>query len=572
MNTNYAIDPLEFMGMSWEQIEPLFQDLLDRPLDSATVSSWLEDWTALGDRLLERYSRLNVGITRDTTDKDAEAAYMHFLEHIYQPSQAANQRLKEKLLASGLQPEGFEVPLRKMRTEASIFRHENLPLLTQERKLSSQYNKIIGAQSVTWNGEERTLVELRTEMESPDRELRQRVWRSIAGRQLADRQAINDLWGQFLELRMEIARNAGMRSYRDYAWKNMLRLDYSPQECLQFQEAIEKTAVPAASRVYQRSAQRLGVEALRPWDLDLDLYPLHWPPLPSYGSTVQLQETTERIFHRVSPILGGYFQTMRAENLLDLDNRKGKAPGAYCTSFPASRRPFIFMNAVGLANDVRTVLHEAGHAFHNFEVYALPYTQQRRPGLEFSEVASMSMELLTGPYLTKEEGGFYEPQEAAKARIIQLERMLVFWPYMAVVDAFQHWVYENIEAAQDPASCDACWLELWQRFIPGVDWSGLEEEAKTGWHRKLHIHTVPFYYVEYGLAQLGSVQVWASSLRDQAGAVAAYRRALAMGGTAALPELYAAAGARFAFNEETLGPAVKLLEDTIESLEASAQT
>jgi oligoendopeptidase F len=255
-----------------------------------------------------------------------------------------------------------------------------------------------------------------------------------------------------------------------------------------------------------------------------------------------------------------HFQTMRQESLLDLENRKGKAPGAFCTSFATLQRPFVFMNAVGLSTDVRTLLHECGHAFHVFERTQLPYHHQWRSGMEFNEVASMAMELLATPYLAKEEGGFYSPADAAKAIDEQLERIILFWPYMAVVDAFQHWVYENHNAASNPARCDARWAELWNRFMPGVDWTGLEEEAMTGWHRKLHIHRYPFYYVEYGLAQLGSVQVWRNALHDQAGAVAAYRRALSLGGTVPLPALYAAAGAKFAFDAETLRMAVELCE------------
>ncbi len=257
---------------------------------------------------------------------------------------------------------------------------------------------------------------------------------------------------------------------------------------------------------------------------------------------------------------------MRAEGLLDLDNRKGKAPGGYCTDFPVARRPFIFANSVGVHEDVQTLLHEGGHAFHVFECSHLPYQQQLVVPLEFAEVASMSMEMLAAPYLETEQGGFYSAEEAARARIEYLERSLLFWPYMAVVDAFQHWVYEKPAAASDAAQCDAQWNALWDRFIPDIDWSGLEEEKITGWHRKLHIHQSPFYYIEYGLAQLGAVQVWRNALSDQAGAVAAYRRALALGGTRPLPQLFETAGARFAFDAETLSQAVTLMERVISEL------
>jgi oligoendopeptidase F len=225
------------------------------------------------------------------------------------------------------------------------------------------------------------------------------------------------------------------------------------------------------------------------------------------------------------------------------------------------------MNAVGLHSDVQTLLHESGHAFHVFETVDLPYIQQQIYGTEIAEVASMSMELLTAPYLEKDLGGFYSPADAARARIEHLEEALLFWPYMAVVDMFQHWVFQNHKKASDPNNCDAHWDELWQRFMPDVDWSGLENERVTGWHRKLHIHQVPFYYVDYGLAQLGAVQVWANSLQDKEAAVREYRKALSLGGTRTLPELFEAAGARLAFDADTLSQGVELMMHTIKELE-----
>lgn len=557
---------LEFMDWSWGQIEPYYQDLQLRSLNQDNVSAWLADWSTLKDLISERYNRLNVAITQDTTDELAEERYNHYLDSIHPASQAADQKLKELLLESGLEPEGFLVPLRKMASEASIYREENLPLISEDRKLSTRYNKIVGAQTVVWEEEELTLPQLRKVMQTDDRAVRERAWSLAADRQLSDRENINHLWKKFMQLRGQLAENAGQPNYRAYRWKQLARLDYTPEDCAQFREAIEAVVVPASTRVYERYAAQLGLERLRPWDLDLDLFPQLLPPLPSYGGVEDLKIIAQGIFEKVHPILGTYFDTMRAENLLDLDNRKGKAPGAYCISFPTIKRPFIFMNAVGLADEVRTMLHESGHAFHNFERFGLPYDQQRHPGWEFSEVASMGMELLASPYLEKEQGGFYSRLQAARFRVHHLEHILNFWPYMAVVDGFQHWAYVNHASASDPANCDSKWLELWNRFMPGVDWSGLEEEAMTGWHRKLHIYRYPFYYVEYGLAQLGAVQVWRNAQRDQAEAVAAYRRALALGGTERLPQLFAAAGAHLAFDSGTLQEAVELIEAKIEEL------
>lgn len=558
-----------FLAFSWIDIQPFYQELLDARLGEDNITAWLADWTRLSDLVAESLARLQVATTQDTADQQAESRYNAYLNDIHSPAQAAEQQLKQKLLASGLQPPGMGNPLRKMRVEAELFAEANLPLLVEERKLGAAYNKIIGAQTITWDGLEITLQQLRPVYYQPDRSRRALAWQAAAERQLTDRTAINALWIRQLDLRRRISENAGLPDYRTYRWQQLLRLDYTPEDCTAFRAAIERVAVPAATRVYTRHRQALGVDSLRPWDLDQDLFVIAHPALTGYGSQADLVARTAEVFHQVDPQLGVYFDRLRLENLLDVENRKGKAPGAYCTYFPVIKRPFIFGNFVGLFSDVRTLLHEAGHAFHNFEIAALPYAPQRRPGLEFSEVASMGMELLSSPYWTAGAGGFFEAAEARRARVAHLERILVFWPYMAVVDAFQHWAYTHLDAARDPANCDAKWLELWQRFIPGVDWSGLEKAATTGWQRKQHIHRAPFYYVEYGLAQLGAVQVWGNARQDQAKAVADYRRALALGGTATLPELYAAAGAKFAFDAGTLGAAVELIETTIAELDSS---
>jgi oligoendopeptidase F len=555
------------LGRPWSDIQAQFQALMEEPLSSSNVERWLADWTAISDLISETYARLSVATTLDTTDREAEARYNQFLDKIFPHAQAGEQQLKQKLLSSGLEPAGMQVPLRKMRTEAALFREANLPLLIEERKQSARYNKIIGAQTVIWEERELTLQQLRQVFYQPGRERREHAWRLAAERQLADRQVINELWEQMLQLRVQMAENAGQVDYRTYRWQQLLRLDYTPEDCYQFQAAIEQVAVPAATRIYEKHRQRLGVDRLRPWDLDQDLYPVTLPPISPYGTSENLIATAEIIFRKVDPQLGEYFHLMRHENLLDVENTKGKAPGAYCTYFPVAKRPYIFANSVGLFADVRTIMHESGHAFHNFEISSLPYAQQRRPGLEFSEVASMSMELLSSPYWAKSEGGYYSEADTRQARISHLERNILFWPYMAVVDAFQHWVYTHPEQAAKPANCDNVWLDLWERFMPGVDWSGLEDAAATGWHRKQHIHRAPLYYFEYGIAQLGATLVWRYALQDQKAAVAAYRQALAMGGTATLPELYATAGARFAFDTDTLKEAVGLVEQVMADLE-----
>jgi len=561
----------DIINLTWAELKPYASELESRQITSSNVEQWLLDWTALSDRVGEMYTRMSLATTVNTADEKANELFKNFLDNVYPAAMSSGQILKEKLLESGLKPDGFEIPLRNMRAEAELFREENLPLQARQQKLNMDYDKIIGAQSVEWEGQELTISQTRQKLQDPDRSKREKIWRAILGRQMSDRQAINELWGKYMENRASMAANAGKESYREYVWQEYLRFDYSPDDCRSFHKAIEKVVVPAASRIYERHRQKLGVNELRPWDLTDGWFgraveSAGSTPLKPFQNLDDFQQKAASIFDHVDPQLGKYFKQMQAEKLLDLDNRKNKAPGAYCTIFPVLRKPFVFMNAVGQHDDVQTLLHESGHAFHVFESGKLPYSQQMNAPMEFAEVASMGMELLAAPYLTRDNGGYYTHPDAARARIEHMEGMILFWPFMAVVDAFQHWVYENPKAGADPSSCDARWTELWNRFIPSVDWSGLGEELKTGWHRKLHIHQVPFYYVEYGMAQLGAIQIFANAIQDQARAVASYRQALALGGKASLPELFATAGGKFGFDVETVHQAVSLLEDTIESL------
>lgn len=567
-------DARQMIEWEWPQIEPFYAELAARELNAENVAAWLEDWSQLSRLVSEVGSRLALARSCDTTDQEAERRFFHFLETIGPASETAEQRLKEQLLASGLEPEGLSVPLRNMRAEAGLFREENLPLLVEESKLGTQYDKIVGAQTVVWEGREITLPQLRPVFEDADRARRERAWWLMRERQLADREQLNALWCELLALRQRIAANAGHADYRSYTWQLFQRFDYTPEDCHTFHTAIEQVCVPAATRVYERHRRRMGLETLRPWDLTDGWYsrPAPMPgqvPLQPFEKVGQLAETSTAILKQVDPELGEYFQTMIDEQLLDLDNRSGKAPGGYCTYFAAAKRPFIFMNAVGTHRDVQIMLHEAGHAFHAFEASRLPYQQQLNTPMEFNEVASMSMELLAAPYLSSAKGGFYSDADTARARIEHLEDMLLFWPFMAVVDAFQHWVYTHPDAAASTDNCDAVWQGLWQRYIPAVDWSGLEAEQVSGWQRKLHIFRVPFYYTEYGLAAMGAAQVWRAALSDQPGTVARYRKALALGGTVTLPELYNVAGARFAFDTATMGEVVQLIESTIAELEGN---
>ncbi len=565
MTHSWLPDKVEdFLDWDWAHIELIFKNLHAQELNDNNIDTWLAEWSDISKLLNESYWRLYDATTVNTSDEAAEQRFTNFLDEIRPKGKSAEQGLKKKLLASGINPAGYQVVLRDLKAQADIYREENQPLMSEEKKLVIEYDKIIGDQMVTWDGEQMPLPQLQPVYEEADRERREKAWRLSMARQLEDREALNDLYQQFLELRGSIAGNADLPNYRAYRWQELLRFDYSPEDCHQFHRAIEKVVVPAAQVVYEKRRKRLGLSELRPWDVFVDAYGK--PALTPFGSINELEEKSEKIFSKVDPKFGEYFRRMRGEGLLDLDNRANKAPGGYCTFYSYSGQPFIFMNAVGIHDDVQTLLHEGGHAFNNYECSHRPYFFLEIPS-EFAEVASMSMEMLSSPYLESSKGGYYSPEEAARARIQHLESVLTFWPYMAVVDAFQHWVYEDPQSALVAENRDRCWAQLWGRFMLGIDWGGLEQEMTTGWQRKVHIFDEPFYYIEYGIAQLGAVQIWRNSMEDQEKAVADYRRALSLGTSVTLPELFKAAGIRFVFNEQNLESAVNTIMESIVDLE-----
>ncbi len=569
MNFNsLPTDSKSILAMQWSDFETYYSDLEKRDLNEHNIQEWLDDWSTLVSTVDEQYWRLYIDTTLNTADEEIDKRYSKYIEDIQPLAKTAEQKLKSKLLDSGLSPNGFETGLQRIRAEAGLFYEENLPLFAKEQKLGTEYNKITGSMTVMWEGEERTMSEMFPLMKESDRTIRERAWRAMRDRGIQDRENINTLWEKFVPLRVQIAENADMPDFRAYAWRQKFRFDYTPADCRSFHAAVEEVVVPAAKRVFERRRQRLGLETLRPWDLFVDQFGN--ASIKPYESIEEFKSISRTVFEQVDPKFGEYFQTMMNEGLLDLDTRKNKAPGAYSLGLHAIHRPFIFMSNTKTTEDVLTMLHEGGHAFHEFERAHVNFFQRGEIYLpaEFGEVASMAMELLAYPYLTKEHGGFYTEQEAARAAIDHLENIITFLPYMTLVDAFQHWVYENPKESSSAAKSEEKWSELWDRFMAGIDYKGFEDAKKTYWHRQLHIHTMPFYYIEYGLAQLGAVQIFGNARRDQKKAVGDYRKALALGATVPLPALFAAAGTKFGFDVKTVKDAVDLLEEVIVEMEA----
>ncbi len=541
------------------QIDPLF-DRLESAADecetAAELEQWLLDWGELSAALDEESSRRYIAMTCHTDDAEVEKAYLHFVETI-EPRIKPRQFLLAKIyvkhpLRSKLARPRYEIFDRDAEVAVELFREENVPLETEEARLGQQYQKLSGSLTVLFRGEEKTLAQMGRYLEEPDRALRQEAWELSANRRLQEMDKFDAIFGELLKQRLQIAANTGLSNYVDYSFRMKRRFDYTADDCLKFHDAIEEHLMPLVHELQARRREQLKLSALKPWDLAVD--PLNRPPLRPFEKVEKLVEGTQQIFDHLDRKLGAEFKTMRELRLLDLDNRKGKAPGGYQSSLAESRLPFIFMNAVGQQRDVETLLHEGGHAFHALATQPEDlYAYRNSVPMEFCEVASMSMELLGNEFLD----AFYAPAEVKRARRTHLEGIIGLFPWIATVDAFQHWIYTHPKHSR--AERTAAWVKLTERFGGDVDWSGHELVRANLWHRQLHIFLSPLYYVEYGIAQLGALQVWANSKHDKSGALLAYQNALAQGGSRPLPELFQTAGCRFDFSSETIRPLADLL-------------
>jgi oligoendopeptidase F len=552
--------PQTIADATWLDIEPLYEALATATIDDP--AAWLREWSRLEEIIEEAGTLAMIAYTCDTTDPAKEAANLRWSSEIFPRAIEMQVRLARRLVELGYSEPGLETVLRGFRTDIEIFREENVPLFSELETLVAAYQKITGGLTVDWNGETKTVPQLQPFLKDRDRNVREKAFRLGAQAYMEKRDEMAALFDQMYEKRQQVARNAGFSDYQAYAFKSKHRFDYTPADCAAFHRAVEATVAPAVARLMEHRRQRLGIDTVRPWDTQVELEGAR--PLKPFSDVAGLVEPARRVFNSLDPELGAQFNRMADEGLLDLESRPGKAPGGYCTKLAWRGMPFIFMNAVGVPDDVSTLVHEAGHSFHDFASHRQPYTWQRNVSHEAAELASMSMELLAAPLLELPTG-YYPPDEARTARIEALEDVLVTLAHIASVDAFQAWIYTSGKG-DDAEARDAAWLEIRTRFERGVDWSGLEPERVSRWYRQLHIFEYPFYYIEYGIAQLGALQLWRASLTDPAGTVRRYREALALGGTVPLPEMYRTAGAKLIFNEKDMGELVTLVESELERL------
>ena len=553
-------DSAELSAAAWEDLVPWFDALEAIPLGPANAETWLATWSHLAALIHEAAASAMIAYTADTADEAKRAAHLRFSTGILPRMDEREAALARLIVGTGWSRPDLETTLQRFRTGVEIFRSANVARLGELEGLAAEYQAITGGMLADWYGARLPLPQLLPHLRSPDRSIRERAFRALNQPYIAEREKLAVLFDRMYELRQAVAREADFRDYEGWTWAARHRYDYGPEDCARFHAAVEEVVVPAAARVLERRRRHLGVDRLRPWDLQVD--PDGREPVRAFADEVQFIARARRVFDVVDPVLGRQFGVMAEEGLLDLSSRVGKSPGGYCETLPVRGRPYVHMNAVGLLEDVMTLLHEAGHCFHSFAAHAQPLLWQRHPGAEAAELASMSMELLALPHVA-EPGGFVSRADAARAWTEHLEDILLTLPHIAAVDAFQAWIYRSGEG-HDATARDAAWLRIRSRFETGVDWTGLEADRVARWYRQLHIFTYPFYYIEYGIAQVGALQVWRNSLGEPARAVADYRRALALGATAPLPDIYRAAGAELAFDPDTMRELVGLVEGRLE--------
>jgi oligoendopeptidase F len=557
--------PAEIDATTWDTLEPYYTKLLERKLKcSGCLEQLILDRSELDASAEEAYSNLYIAMTCNTEDKAIKSAFLAFVEQVEPELKKARFALDKKIVScehvQQLDQERFGVLLRNWGADVAIFRDENVPLQTEDTKLGTEYAECCGAMMVEFDGEQRTMPQMGVYQLEQDRERREASWRAVAERRLEDRDKIDDLFDNMVKVRHQVALNAGFENFMEYMFAQKHRFDYTPDDCTAFHDAIEQTCMPIVRKLEEERKSALGIDHLMPWDSAVDVH--GHAPLKPFDTADELIEKSSTLFHAMDEGLGEMFDSMRDGGYsLDLDSRKGKAPGGYQASRDRQRIPFIFMNAAGLPRDLDTMIHEAGHAFHSMLCKDEDLVWYRASPIEFAEVASMSMESMAYPFL----GEFYNEEETTRAIRKHLEGIVATLPWVATIDAFQHWIYTHPEHTRVERT--AQWLTLTDRFGGGVCWDGLTSEREAIWHRQLHPFEVPFYYVEYGIAQLGALQMWMKYRNDPQKALEAYKNGLSLGGSRPLPELFNAAGLTFDFTAEMVA---SLMETVQEELDRNA--
>lgn len=557
--------PADFTVTNWESLEPYFKNLTDRELNSkADLEQWLKDMSELEAVVSEDACWRQIKMTCDTTDKALEEAFTYFCMEIQpklQPyADALNKKFVNSAFTKELDEQKFFTYIRSVKKNIELFREENIPIQAELSVMQQQYGAIAGKMTVEVNGQEYTLQQASKFLESHDRSLREEVYRKIQDRRLQDKDAMHGLYTELIAKRDAVAKNAGFANYRDYKFVELGRFDYSKEDCYNFHEAVKLHVLPLIEKIYAKKKEKLGLDTLRPWDTEAE--PAGIQPLKPFNSGHELYEKSVACFEKLNPFFADCLKKMHELKHFDLESRKGKAPGGYNCPLTESGAPFIFMNAAGQMSDVTTMVHEGGHAIHSFLSHNLELSAFKEYPMEIAEVASMAMELFS---MNHWESFFDNADDLKRAKEHQLERTITIFPWIATIDKFQHWVYENPTHTVEERT--AKWMEILQEFSTNaIDFSGLEAYRAIGWQRQLHLFEVPFYYIEYGIAQLGAIGLWMQYKQNPEQAITNYINALSLGGTKTLPELYATAGLKFDLSPNHIKTLMDFVNTQMEAL------
>ncbi len=539
--------PEKIKVSAWDIIEPYFTQLLSRDIQSKEqLEDWLKDRSELDAFLSEDMAWRYVRMTCDTENKELEQAYLFFVNDIEPNISPLSDKLNKKLMecpfVAQLDKDKYFIYLRGVKKDIELFREANVPLFAEIATESQKYGAIVGSMSVNIDGKELTLQQAANFLKSPERTKREEVFKKISEKRLAHQQELDDLFDRLVKLRHQVAVNAGFANYRDYMFAAMGRFDYTPQDCFAFHDAIQQEVMPLVKQFTEQRKKELGYD-LRPWDMEVDTR--NREALEPFTSGKDLIDRTVRCFRKVDDYFAWCIETMDNMERLDLESRKGKAPGGYNYPMAETGVPFIFMNAASSTRDVETMVHEGGHAVHSFLSKDLELAAFKQCPSEVAELASMSMELIS--YDGQDE--FYtNPVDFNRAKEEHLEGIIKILPWIATIDKFQHWIYTH--PTHTAAERRTYWLQLSKEFGTGlVDWSGLEEVQAYTWQKQLHLFEVPFYYIEYGMAQLGALAVWRNYLNNKQKAVQQYKEALSLGYTKTIGEIYKTAGIEFNFSD-----------------------
>lgn len=550
---------------SWEKLEPYFEDLKNRNFSNVTeLEQWLLEKSELEAVLEEdmawRYIKMNI----DTSDKSLEKEFMFFVQEV-EPKIAPyintyNKKLLESKFVGELRGEGYDIYLRGVKKSIEIFREENIPLQTELQADAQKYGAIAAQMSIEFTGKELTLQQAAQYLKNTDREVRKQVYEKIAEERLAEVDTLNNLYTDLIKKRTQVAKNAGFNNFRDYMFAAMGRFDYSPQDCFDFHSAIENEVVKVTTTFEIERKEKLGYDVLKPWDYDVDAEGKN--PLKPFENGLSLLEKSINCFNKIHPYFGERLAIMKELGYLDLESKKGKAPGGFNYPLHEIGVPFIYMNSVGSQRDLVTMVHEGGHAIHSFLTRDLKLTSFKEFPSEVAELASMSMELISMDFWSD----FYDDEDDLKrAKREQLQGVLNTLPWVAAIDKFQHWVYENPEHTIDERN--AKWNELMDGFgNQHTDWSGFETSRTNLWQKQLHLFEVPFYYIEYGMAQLGAIAVWRNYKQNPDKAIKQYMDALSLGYTKNISEIYKTAGISFNFSQEYVRELVDFVKEELEEI------